>query len=83
MKSIGAKGYLLKSSGLNELNTAIQSVLAGKQYFSMDLQTQKNKDIHSDDHKDVSLDKGDRSKLKKRELLFFPWIASKGNFVII
>jgi len=34
MVDLGAKGYILKSSGINELEMAIQQVMSGESYFS-------------------------------------------------
>jgi DNA-binding NarL/FixJ family response regulator len=34
MKNLGAKGYILKSSGFSELENAIQDIMKGEEYFS-------------------------------------------------
>jgi DNA-binding NarL/FixJ family response regulator len=37
MMDLGVKGFILKSSGINELEKAIQDVMSGKSYFSREL----------------------------------------------
>jgi DNA-binding NarL/FixJ family response regulator len=82
MMNIGAKGFLQKSSGITELENAIQLVMKGDSYFSTRSQLENCNAVAPGDQKESSLDKVDRNKTK-REMLFFPWITSKGNFVNI
>jgi DNA-binding NarL/FixJ family response regulator len=82
MMNIGAKGFLLKSSGITELENAIQLVMKGENYFSNTAQPENSNAIATDIQKDSTLHTVERTKTK-REMLFFPWIANKGNFVNI
>jgi len=82
MLKIGAKGFILKSSGFNELENAIKSVMSGKFYF-----TEKNKiGINLCSHKNDILVKTEidtHKNTKKRKLLFFPWVVNRKHCVNI
>ena len=82
MMDIGAKGFLLKSSGITELEHAIQMVMNGKRYFSSRSQVEMINPNKPEHHNKITLHKVDHPKTK-REMLFFPWIANKGNIVLI
>ena len=79
--NIGAKGFILKSSGFNELEHAIKSVMNGEMYFAKknksenNSETNKNKilvDTEIENHKTI----------KKRKMLFFPWVVNRKNCII-
>jgi len=82
MKNIGAKGFLQKSSGITELENAIQLVMNGESYFSNRSQPENSNTVGPDIQKHSAFDKHDGTNTK-REMLFFPWIAKKGNLVNI
>ncbi|MEI7724177.1 MAG: response regulator transcription factor [Bacteroidota bacterium] len=46
MIDLGVKGFILKSSGINELEKAIQDVMSGKSYFSGELPKKIFKNLH-------------------------------------
>ena len=82
MLKIGAKGFILKSSGFNELEIAIKSVMNGEIYF-----TKKNKtEINSETLRNEILIGAEIKTLKniqKRKLFFFPWAVSHKNCINI
>jgi len=82
MLKIGARGFILKSSGFNELEKAIKTVMNGDIYFA-----NKNKDdINSEACKNEILAGTEIEKNKnsnKRKLLFFPWIVNRKNCIPI
>jgi DNA-binding NarL/FixJ family response regulator len=45
----GASGYLLKSAGKEEIDEAIKNVLAGKMYFSVDINNTKAETLSEDE----------------------------------
>ena len=82
MLKIGAKGFILKSSGFNELEKAIKTVMNGETYFA-----NKNKnDINSQVCKNEILAGTEIEKHKNsnmRKLLFFPWVVNRKNCITI
>jgi DNA-binding NarL/FixJ family response regulator len=78
MKNIGAKGFILKSSGFNELENAIKAVMAGETYFANEPQkagipyTVQNETAK----KTLTID---MPSSKRGKLLFFPWIVKRKN----
>lgn len=81
MQKIGAKGFILKSSGFNELEKAIGIVMKGDNYFTGNVPEIKEKrKIESTEEAKKNEMKLDNSKTKG-EMLFFPWIVSKESSV--
>lgn len=72
MITIGAKGFILKSSGFNELESAINTVMKGENYFFDTLENIKETNLYPIDlittvnEKPLSVAKG--------KMLFFPWV---------
>lgn len=80
MLKMGAKGFILKSGGFNELETAIDIVMQGESYFSGELQINDNPEGDSNDLKeDVIIEKDIRQ--KKNKMLFFPWMGKRKNCI--
>ncbi len=50
MVKAGARGFLLKNSGINEVVEAIETVCAGGDYFSKDLLTSLRSNMHTSNH---------------------------------
>ncbi len=78
MIELGVKGFILKTSGLNELETAIEKVMNGEQYFSSEfqpfLQDEMPKEYGSDKVIN-SMERNDYS--SKSDMLFFSWNNSE------
>jgi len=72
MKDIGAKGFILKSSGFNELENAIKTVMAGEYYFSTESQKATNPCIDQKEITQLILN-NELPAHKKGRMLFFPW----------
>lgn len=74
MLKIGAKGFILKSSGFYELENAIKAVMNDEIYF-----TGKNKnEKKSKTYKNRSLintEIGNPISVEKKEMHFFPWVV--------
>ena len=82
MLKIGAKGFILKSGGFNELENAIKTVMNGDIYFA-----KKNKnEINSEPYKNEMLIDAQNENQKntdKKKMLFFPWVVNRKNCVNI
>ena len=76
MFKIGARGLILKSSGFNELEIAIEIVMSGKSYFKGKFEMEENSDSMINE-----ITTGSKNDLtsKKRKMLFFPWVANRKN----
>lgn len=72
MMELGAKGFILKTSGLDELEIAIQKVMQDELYFSSEFgvaHAGKTNEIQA--APDTPENKG--------KMLFFPWMVKRGN----
>lgn len=78
MKDLGARGFILKSSGFNELENAIKIVMTGEIYFTKRITKATNQET---DQIEISK-KDDRSGMKE-EMLFFPWVVNDKNCINI
>jgi len=80
MKDIGAKGFILKSSGFYELEKAIEIVMKGDNYF-----TGNNHDVNKKDLESANKDKAANTEAKSsktnRKMLFFPWISNPKDYI--
>jgi DNA-binding NarL/FixJ family response regulator len=80
MINIGAKGFILKSSGFNELEKAIEIVMKGENYFTGSIP-----DIHKQDLEAEVIDKATNKDIEnsktKGKMLFFPWIVNRKDSV--
>ena len=66
MKKMGAKGYMQKSSNINELEHAIKIVMKGGEYFQkLSIQESNLKDKPKHTESDNSM--------QRKRMLFFPW----------
>lgn len=76
MFELGAKGFILKTEGLKELEIAIQKVMQGERYFSNKLNHSINNEMQ---HEDTADNEGNTMdmQMSKRKMLFFPWISSR------
>jgi len=81
MIELGAKGFLLKSGGINELENAIETVMKGGLHFSTQSGSKVITDIDTDE-KSFSGNETDKTK-PTRKMLFYPWMTNKGNCVKI
>ena len=72
MKRIGAQGFILKSSGFNELENAIQTVMKGENYFMGNMQEINQ---HNPEENAVSISK------RRGKMLFFPWVVNRKDYV--
>lgn len=80
MMEIGAKGFILKSSGFNELENAIKLVMNGESYFENNLKKEIKKEF--DTHEIIpSLKNEDDLSEKKNKMLFFPWVVNRRSSV--
>lgn len=66
MVSVGAKGFLLKSSDIDEVITAIETVVAGGSYFSQELLDSLVNNLHTTPQ--VEAEPEDEESLSEREL---------------
>jgi len=82
MLKIGAKGFILKSSGFNELENAIKTVMNGEVYFVKKHRNEINSEINRNE---TSVDsENENQKIEKnRKLHFFPWVVNRKNCVTI
>jgi DNA-binding NarL/FixJ family response regulator len=80
MMDIGAKGFLTKSSGIHELENAIELVMKGELYYSIRSEQKVNPDIGN--KKNISENETNIAKSTKK-MLFFPWMTNKGNCITI
>jgi DNA-binding NarL/FixJ family response regulator len=66
MIDLGVKGFILKSSGINELESAVRDVMMGKRYFSGELMgKQKNGSLNQQTFK---IDESDHQKNKNLQM---------------
>lgn len=80
MKVIGAKGFILKSDGFNELENAIKIVMSGESYFVEKLHIETKNEITQPTLKENLVEVGETS-IKNSKMLFFPWAANQRNWV--
>lgn len=79
MMHLGAKGFILKSSGFNELDNVIQIVMKGESSFSGKLSginingTQPKVRIETSETTINALK-------RKGEMLFFPWVVNRKDY---
>lgn len=79
MMDIGAKGFIHKTSGFNELENAIKTVMTGEYYFTNE---QKAANPYSDQNGTTkNLVNNDVQSSKKGKMLFFPWVVKRMNSV--
>jgi len=71
----GAKGFILKTSGIQELQSAISEVLAGESYFSNELLRKIIANINTPATADISAEKTGE-KITKRELEILQLVAN-------
>jgi len=76
MMMLGAKGFILKSSGFNELEYAIKLVMKGESYFTGKFQNQINPEYDAIENV-ISNDNEDSVHIKSRKMIFFPWVVNK------
>lgn len=80
MKDIGAKGFILKSGGFNELENAIKTVMSGEYYFA-----NEPPKIINPYTRQIEITKNllnnDMQASKKGKMLFFPWVVKRLNSV--
>ena len=80
MMDLGAKGFILKSDGFNELENAINLVMKGESYFTNAIQNDtKNKVDKNEDLKTTENPRDSRN--RKGKLLFFPWVVNRKSCV--
>ena len=75
MIDIDAKGFLLKSSGFNELENAIRIVMKGESYFSNKSHKEIDTEVQSTKLK-VNVDSVIRNNYRKEKMMFFPWVVN-------
>jgi len=80
MKEIGAKGFILKSSGFNELENAIKIVMNGDSYFDNKLKTENNTELVRKEAL-IALKKECDILKNKNKMLFFPWVLNQRDCV--
>jgi len=80
MLAIGAKGFLLKSSGFNELENAIGMVMKGESYFKNKIQDINTTDFEPSRIKRSTVNEVDTIK-RKGKMLFFPWVVNRKSYV--
>jgi DNA-binding NarL/FixJ family response regulator len=82
MKELGAKGFILKSSGFNELENAIKTVMTGENYFANE---QQKTTYHDTDPTEITKNTVNNNvqTTKKARMLFFPWVVKRKNCVNI
>jgi len=80
MVDIGAKGFILKSSGFNELEKAIEIVMNGKDYFDGNL-NELNKEYTASILMNTKAESETNSPGSKEKMLFFPWIVNKNSSI--
>lgn len=82
IKDIGAKGFIHKSSGFNELENAIRIVMSGENYFTNEQQKANQQDIGQNEKPKNQVN----NKVlipKKGKMLFFPWVVKCKNSINI
>jgi DNA-binding NarL/FixJ family response regulator len=80
MINIGAKGFILKSSGFNELEKAIEIVMKGENYFAGSIPDIHKKDLEAEVI-DQATNKDVENSKTKGKMLFFPWIVNRKDSV--
>lgn len=60
MINAGAKGFILKNSGIQEVEAAIQNVITGKNYFSQEILSSLLKSINRKNHREKTTELSDR-----------------------
>lgn len=60
MIEAGAKGFVLKNSGIQEVEAAIQNIMAGKNYFSQEIMAGLLKSINRKKHLEKTTELSDR-----------------------
>ena len=78
MMAIGAKGFILKSDGFNELETAISVVMRGESYFKEKSDKIGINDLTQPELKEIS-EVQEETSIKKGKMLFFPWIVNQND----
>lgn len=73
MRDIGAKGFILKSSGFNELENAINCVMKGESYFNKKSQKETENEWNPSE---INEDTKNEINSKKGKMLFFPWVVN-------
>jgi DNA-binding NarL/FixJ family response regulator len=76
MMEIGAKGFMLKSNGINELKHAIKMVMNGESYFVSESRKIFNNDFEQTDKIKAPEKEVNRAKGKMQ---FFPWGVNRKN----
>ena len=80
MIDLGAKGFILKSSGFNELEKAIEIVMKGENYFTGSIHDINKEDLELTDIDEVANPEVENSNTKGK-MLFFPWIVNQKDCV--
>lgn len=75
MVELGAKGFILKTEGLKELEIAIKKVMQGERYFSGKLNHSIDKTLQDDTITETANE--DKTHIHDRKMMFFPWISSR------
>jgi len=76
MMEIGARGFILKSSGFNELENAIKTVMKGEIYFSKKNECEITSETYMNENL-VGREIENHQNINKRKLLFFPWVVNR------
>jgi len=80
MMKLGAKGFILKSGGFNELENAIKRVMKGEKYFTGYFQQEMNQEIDTKASL-TDLENEDVSIKSNKKMSFFPWLVPKTNSI--
>lgn len=75
MVELGAKGFILKTEGLKELEIAILKVMQGERYFSCKLNHSIENALQDDTNTET--ENANQLNIKDRKMMFFPWISSR------
>ena len=78
MLKIGARGFILKSNGFNELENAIKIVMRGESYFPGKLLIDTDSETNENE---IITDSKNNLTSNKRKMLFFPWVVNKKNCI--
>ena len=78
MMDVGAKGFIHKTSGFNELENAIKIVMTGENYFINEQQKVTNP-LSDQNEITKNLMNNDVLTSKKGKMLFFPWVVKRMN----
>ena len=82
MIDLGAKGFILKSSGFNELENAIKTVMTGEIYFKNKITKTPVPGIDQIEISATEDKKNERYRIKGK-MLFFPWVINRKNCINI